>query len=86
MIFYEYSDSLFKKSSGDVEKKLGNSFRGNTENASELISEAFLKLGVFAEVVGSSTSFCKAEGVDLPQNVASNDFRCLKGFDRSTKK
>ena len=39
------------------------------------------KLGIFAEVDGSSTSFCKTEVEGLSQSVASIDIRCLKDFD-----
>ena len=46
-----------------------------------LISETVFRLGVFAEVDGSSFFFCRAEEVALSQSVASNDFRRLKVSD-----
>ena len=58
------------------------------ENVSELISEAVLRSGRLAVVLGSLILFCWAEVSGVSQKVASTDFGCWKilifyGFDKS---
>ena len=58
-------------------------FGYNYENISGLRSEVVLRLGVFSEVYGSLSLFCEIEvvGFSGDENVASDNFRCLKVFD-----
>ena len=58
----------------DLEDKFGL----DRKEVSEIRSEAVFRLGVVAEVDGSSNLFHSSEG--LSQRVASNDFQCLKIF------
>ena len=64
----------------EVEWKLEISFRYNKENNSEILSEAFSRSDRFTELDGPSIPFCRADVVDLTQNVTSIDFRYLRGF------
>ena len=60
IIFDETSNSKFRKSSTeDVEKKLEDSFGYDRENIAELKSEVGFRLGVIAEIDGSTILFCR---------------------------
>ena len=59
MILDETSNSQFRKSiTENVENKLEDIFENN-KNAAELKSEVGFRLGVFAEMEGSTTLLCR---------------------------